>query len=201
MICRIKYRLLRAGTRWGLSGDVRHTKSDEQENPMTKSVRLAAWLMVPAIGLGSAACGADAAAGGSSGAGIAASHLVIEDPWVKAGDAGMTAAFGELVNTGDRDVTVLSATSSASPVMELHETVRNTTGEMVMREVAGGFVIAAGETYSLRPGADHLMLMDLVTPIRAGDEVEFSLVLDDGSDLTFSAMVKDFAGANENYVP
>ncbi|WP_433550265.1 copper chaperone PCu(A)C [Micromonospora zamorensis] len=43
----------------------------------------------------------------------------IRDPWVKAADKGMTAAFGTLANDGDSDVTLTSATTSVSS-MELH---------------------------------------------------------------------------------
>ncbi|OUZ12147.1 hypothetical protein BHE97_02860 [Aeromicrobium sp. PE09-221] len=141
-----------------------------------------------------AGCGGEEAADSE-----ASSSLSMSDPWVKSADDGMTAAFGELANDGDDDVTVVAVTSPASPMIELHETVDDGSGEMTMREIEGGFVIPAGESMTLEPGGNHIMLMDLTGPIAAGDEVTFTLELSDGSTLDVEAPAKDYAGANENY--
>lgn len=126
--------------------------------------------------------------------------LTIRDAWVKAADTGMSAAFGVLVNSSDDDITVTAATCDASPTMELHETVEDVTGEMIMREKEGGFRIPAGGEYILQPGANHLMLMNMERAVKAGESVKFALVLDDGSTFDFTAPAKDYSGANERYV-
>lgn len=149
-----------------------------------------------------AACGnsgddAESAAAPSS---AAAAELTIKDPWVKAGPAGeMTAAFGMLTNGTAADVTVVSATSSVSP-MELHEMTMK-DGAMVMQQKKGGFVIKAGGTHELSPGGDHLMLMKPAKEIAAGDEVSFTLTLADGKTVPFSAVAKPYTGAQESYAP
>ena len=43
-----------------------------------------------------------------------ADSVTITDAWVKAADSGMSAAFGELANTGDSDAVIVSITSDAS---------------------------------------------------------------------------------------
>jgi copper(I)-binding protein len=129
----------------------------------------------------------------------AADAVTIEDAWVKSAADGMSAAFGTLTNGGDDDVTVVSVSSEASSMLELHETVENEAGEMVMREIEGGFVIPAGGELPLEPGANHIMLMDLTAPLAAGDEVSFTLTFSDDSTFSFTAPVKDYSGANENY--
>lgn len=129
----------------------------------------------------------------------AGDDLRIDDAWVKAADDGMSAAFGVLVNEGEEDVTVTSVTSAASPMIELHETVENEAGEMVMREIAGGFVVPAGGSLALEPGGNHIMMMDLSEPLEAGGEVAFTVTLSDDSTFEFAAPVKDYSGANENY--
>ena len=43
--------------------------------------------------------------------------------------------------------------------------------------------------------------MDLAEPLQPGDEVELSLDFEDGTALTVTATVKDFAGAQEHYEP
>jgi copper(I)-binding protein len=111
----------------------------------------------------------------------------------------MSAAFGELSNSSDQDITVVSAESDASSMLELHETVENDSGEMVMREIDGGFVIPAGGSLTLEPGANHIMLMDLTAPLMAGEEATFTLTFSDGSTFEFTAPVKDYSGASENY--
>lgn len=138
---------------------------------------------------------------GSDDAGSASSSdsIQISDAWVKSADEGMSAAFGELTNDSDEDITVVSAESEASSMLELHETVENDAGEMVMRQIDGGFVIPAGGSLSLEPGGNHIMLMDLTAPLVAGAETSFTLTFADGSTFEFSAPVKDYSGANETY--
>ena len=111
----------------------------------------------------------------------------------------MSASFGTLVNSGEDDVTVVAVASDASSMLELHETVENESGEMIMREIEGGFVLPAGGEFVLEPGANHIMLMDLTAPLRAGDEATFTLTFSDDSTYEFTAPVKDYSGANENY--
>ncbi|NHI15600.1 copper chaperone PCu(A)C [Microbacterium excoecariae] len=149
-----------------------------------------------------AAALAGCAAGGSADQAAdetAAEAVTIEDAWVKAADSGMSAAFGVLTNDSSADVTVVSAETEASTMIELHETVESETGETIMREIDGGFVVPADATYALEPGGSHLMLMELTDPLEAGEEVEFTLTFGDGSTATFEAPVKDYSGANENY--
>ena len=128
-----------------------------------------------------------------------AESLTMTDPWVKSAEDGMTAAFGTLVNSGDSDVTVVSAEADITDMMELHETVRNDDGGMAMQAKDGGFVVPAGGEHQLAPGGDHLMIMDLLRPVQPGEAVTITLTLDDGSTTVVEATVKDFTGADEEY--
>lgn len=128
-----------------------------------------------------------------------AAEVTIADPWVKAADSGMSAAFGTLANNTDHEVTVVSASTPASPMIQLHETVMGSKGTMQMQEKKGGFVIPAHGKFVLEPGANHIMLMGLAKPVKAGDEIPFELKLKDGTSVKFTAQGKDFTGANENY--
>jgi len=130
-----------------------------------------------------------------------AAALTITDPWIKAADSGMTAAFGTLVNSSDAEVVIVSGTTTVAPKLELHEMVTNDAGEMVMRPKKGGFVLAAGGTHELAPGGDHLMIMDITMPVLPGDEVSVTLTAEDGSEFTFTAPGRTFTGGNENYEP
>ncbi|SHN43055.1 copper chaperone PCu(A)C [Cryptosporangium aurantiacum] len=129
----------------------------------------------------------------------AASAITVTDPWVKAADKGMTAAFGTLVNTTDKPLTVVGASSPVS-VMELHEMVMK-DGKMLMQPKEGGFTLPAGGKHELSPGGDHLMFMSVKTPVKPGDEVTITLALSDGSTVPFTAVGKPFTGAEESYDP
>ncbi|WP_018016938.1 copper chaperone PCu(A)C [Corynebacterium capitovis] len=91
----------------------------------------------------------------------------------------MTAIFGTLRNTTDKDITITGFTTSLGQARyELHETVDGT-----MREMEGGLVIPAYGTYELAPGGSHLMVLDYPAEIAAGDTVTLTLHAADGSDI------------------
>ncbi len=124
----------------------------------------------------------------------------MHDAWVKAADGEMTGSFGMLHNHGDKDVTVVSGSSSVAGMVELHE-VAMVDGTMKMRPKEGGFVLKAGGSYELAPGHDHVMLMGLKEPLKSGTSVEITLKLSDGTSVTYTAPVKTFEAGNETYQP
>ncbi|WP_234996423.1 copper chaperone PCu(A)C [Demequina sp. NBRC 110054] len=152
--------------------------------------------MAAAALLGSAlaltACSSDSAA-------ETAESLTVTDAWVKAVDDGMTAAFGLVENTTDEAVTIVGASTDASTMVQLHETVADDSGNTTMQEVDGGFTVEPGETLTLEPGGNHIMFMDITEPLEAGAEVDITLELEDGSEVPFTAVVKEFSGAQEEY--
>ncbi|GAA1470182.1 copper chaperone PCu(A)C [Microbacterium thalassium] len=164
---------------------------------IARTTRLGVLAAVAALALTGCATGTSASSDEAVSA--AADVVTVSDAWVKAADEGMTGAFAELENDGSADVTVVAASTDAAAMVELHETAMGDDGEMAMSEVDGGFVVTAGGTHVLEPGADHIMLMSLTGPLAAGDEVTITLTFSDESTLEFTAPVKDFSGANENY--
>lgn len=134
----------------------------------------------------------------SSESSAATTSITAEDPWVKAVDSGMTAAFVTLENDSDTEVVLMSASTPASQMVELHEmTVKD--GQMVMQPKEGGIPIPAGDHVHLEPGGDHIMLMDVTEPIEPGDTIDLTLTFDDGSTLDVEAVAKEFTGADEDY--
>lgn len=148
----------------------------------------------------SSSSGAASPAPGASSSSAASAGVMVQDAWVKSAEAGgMTAIFATVHNHADHDVTLVSATSAAASEVQLHETAPDSSGNLVMGEVAGGFVIPAGGSRVLEPGGDHIMLMGLVAALEPGAELTATLTFDDGSIIDVSAPVKDFAGAEEHY--
>ena len=112
----------------------------------------------------------------------------------------MTGAFGVFSNPTDADITVVSASSPQAGMMEIHEVV-DKDGQMVMQPKEGGLVVPAGGEAVLKPGSDHLMLMELPKPIAAGDEVEITVACSSGGSVTWTSVAKPFEGGAESYVP
>ncbi len=126
--------------------------------------------------------------------------VTVSNQWIKAADSGMSSAFAEFANGGDREVRIVDATGPAAARMEIHEIVAADGGTM-MRPKAGGLVIPPHGTVKLTPGGDHLMFIDLKAPLRTGAQSPITVKFADGSSTTFTAQVRDFAGNQENYMP
>ncbi|MFI9638802.1 copper chaperone PCu(A)C [Micromonospora sp. NPDC051925] len=170
-----------------------------RRSPVVLTTAVTVLLAVGIAGCGPAGTSSSPQSSASASASTAAGVVGIRDPWVKAADKGMTAAFGTLVNDGDTDVTLTAVATSVS-AMELHEMTMK-DGKMVMRQKQGGIVIKAKSTHPLEPGGDHLMLMDLSQPVKAGEELTFTLTFADGRTQQFTAVAKPFTGAQESYAP
>lgn len=127
--------------------------------------------------------------------------LTVEDPWMKAADSGMTAVFGTLSNDGDSPVTLSGADANGiAQSAQLHETVMDeATGSTVMQEMTEPLVIEPGESVTLEPGADHIMLMDLSCAPMAGQNLSIQLTYVDGESQSVEVPVRDYQGAQEQY--
>ena len=121
---------------------------------------------------------------------VLAQSLSVEEAQVRAVPPVSTtsAAFMVLHNRGEADLAVVDARSPAARVTELHNHV-DVDGVMQMRRVEE-IGVPAGGTVELAPGGLHLMLIDLVAPLREGEEVEITLVLDGDETLSLTAPVK-----------
>ncbi|MGQ1839858.1 copper chaperone PCu(A)C [Kocuria turfanensis] len=140
----------------------------------------------------------------SAPASSVAAPLRVEQAWVKARTTpGMTGAFATLVNDTDVPVTLVGVTTDgASGSTELHETALDPeTGSTVMRRMAEPVTIAPGASYVLEPGGNHIMLLDLQCGLYAGEALDLTLQFDGGAGQTVAAPIRDYAGAQEEYVP
>ncbi|QGU04759.1 copper chaperone PCu(A)C [Corynebacterium comes] len=114
----------------------------------------------------------------------------------KGTDKEMTGIFGTFTNNTDEEINVVGFDADFEGAsFELHEVV-----DGVMQMKPGGFVIPAGETYELAPGGDHMMIMDYVDEIPAGDVVDITVELSDGSTIDVEDLpVRTMNPGDENY--
>ena len=102
------------------------------------------------------------------------------DPWVR-GTVAQQKATGLFVQlTSVQGGRLLSASSAAAASVEIHEMAMN-GNVMTMRVLTEGLVLPAGKAVALKPGAQHLMLQGLKQPLKAGDIVTVTLVIE-GAD-------------------
>lgn len=153
------------------------------------------------------------AAGGASSSGAAvptpngktfsAEGLEISKTWVKAipdiAKGKMTGVFGTIKNTTGKEILITGGSQDASSRTELHETAM-VNGSMQMRPIKDGFRIPAGGTFELKPGGNHIMVMDMTEPLPAGATLKVTLTTQDGKKLPFEAVAWAFpGGGNEPY--
>jgi copper(I)-binding protein len=127
---------------------------------------------------------------------IAGGALTIEDPyaWAVAPGQSNSAAFMRIVNRGDIARAVVSGTSTAAEVVELHSHTME-GGTMKMRRVERVEIPAKGAV-SLEPGGMHLMLIGLKRGLVPGETVDVTLALDDGAGIEVQAEVRSVLPAD-----
>ena len=120
----------------------------------------------------------------------ASDEISIVDPYVRAVPPGqkISAAFLQLDNASDTMQSIVSASSPAAEVVELHTHIHD-NGMMKMRRIEKIDIPAKGKTV-LKPGGLHIMLIDLKNNLKPGQEVSVTLKFSDGSEKNFSAPVR-----------
>lgn len=132
-----------------------------------------------------------------------AATLEMDEAWTKSAstsdDHAMTGIFGLIHNPTTEPISIAGAKTQVADMVELHETIVDSNGSTVMQAVDEGFLVGPGQTLTLEPGGDHIMLMGLTEDLIAGDQVAFSLTLSTGNNLDLIAEIRDFSGAQETY--
>jgi hypothetical protein len=123
----------------------------------------------------------------------AAAEIMIDDAYVRMTPsvARVGAAFMVIRNPSGVARKLVGAQSPAAKVVELHAH-RLYEGAMQMRKIAS-IEIAAGGQVELKPGAYHLMLIDLSGGATEGRTVPIILFFDDGSSKRVAAPVRRVA--------
>lgn len=137
-----------------------------------------------------------AAAALLAGALAAQAQTTVKDAWVRGTVPQQKATGAFLQIQSAQGGRLLSASSPAAGVVELHEMAMEGS-TMRMRALPNGLELPAGKTVELRPGGVHVMLMDLKAPLKTGEQVALTLVVEgkDGKKetLAVTAPVKALA--------
>jgi periplasmic copper chaperone A len=138
-------------------------------------------LLATLASLAAAGCG-----GGAEPAGPVATAA-----WARPTPAMVTVGAAYLRLRSRRDDRLLEVTvpDSVAARAELHEVTRDAAGGMGMRRLEA-LALPAGRVVELRPGAAHIMLLELRRPLVEGDVVALALRFEHAPPETLRALVR-----------
>ena len=106
----------------------------------------------------------------------AQAQVKVESAWARPTVAGQmgTGAFMRL--TSKDGARIIGASSAVAGVVEIHEMAMN--GNVMQMRPLKGLDLAPGSTVELKPGGQHMMLMDLKRPLAVGEKIKVELRLE-----------------------
>jgi copper(I)-binding protein len=103
---------------------------------------------------------------------------------------GVSAAYMTLTNRGGAADRLVSVSTDAAGVAEIHTSEMDNEGVMRMRPLTDGLEIPANGSVMMEPGGYHVMLMNLQHDLNAGDSVTLTLTFASGKTLTVEAEIR-----------
>lgn len=102
--------------------------------------------------------------------------LEIDNPWLRATPRGASVAGGymKITNKGSAPDRLIGGSAAIAGHFEVHQMIMD-QGVAKMRPVEGGLEIKPGDTVELKPGAFHVMFMDLKQPLEKGQKIKGTL--------------------------
>lgn len=96
--------------------------------------------------------------------------VVVEAPWARASHAGVKTAGGyvHLVNNGDKDDFLVAVKSPIAAKIQLHK-MALVNNIMKCKLLQHPILVKAHSDFTLKPGAFHIMFMDLKKPLVKGE--------------------------------
>jgi copper(I)-binding protein len=131
--------------------------------------------------------------------GQAKGDIEVRHPWSRATPPGakVGVAYMEIHNRASRPDRLLSATSAAAKRVEMHVTQRD--GEVTKMRQVQSFEVPARERYALRPGGSHLMLVELVRPLKQGERFSITLRFERARELEVELEVQEMGSRHPRH--
>jgi hypothetical protein len=107
----------------------------------------------------------------------AAAQVTVTDAWVRGTVTGQKATGAFMQLKSPADTALVAATSPVAKIVEVHEMKMD--GGMMKMNAVDKLPLPAGKVVELKPGGYHVMLMDLVRPLKEGDTVPLQLTFED----------------------
>ena len=125
--------------------------------------------------------------------------LQIRHPWARATPPGTSVGVGylEIRNNGAQPDRLLSATSPAARQVEMHITEH--AGEVARMRQLRAFEVPARERLSLEPSGAHLMLIDVVQPLKKGDRFPMKLRFERAGEIEVEFEVQEMGSRHSRH--
>ncbi len=109
-------------------------------------------------------------------AATASAQTTVQEPWVR-GTVAQQKATGMFARiTSAQGGKLVSVSSPVAGVVEVHEMTMD--GSVMKMRAVPALDLPAGKAVALTPGGFHVMLMDLKQPLKEGDSVPLTLVIE-----------------------
>lgn len=117
----------------------------------------------------------------------------VQDAWARATVANQSATGAFMKLTAPAATRLVEVRSPAAGIVEIHE--MKLEGDVMRMRALDVLPLPAGQAVELKPGGLHVMLMDLKSPVKAGDTVPLTLVFERADGQRFTQDVKATARA------
>ena len=117
--------------------------------------------------------------------------IEVREAWSRATPPGAQVGVGymEIRNKGTQPDRLVAASTPVAKRVEMHITQRD--GEVMRMRQVQGFDIPAGERITLRPGGSHLMLVDIVQPLKKGERFTMRLRFERAGEIEVELEVQE----------
>ena len=114
----------------------------------------------------------------------------VAQAWARAGaSGGNSAAYLTITGAAGRADALLSASSPAADMVQLHEVSTDASGMTGMHPIER-LDVPAGDTVTLEPGGYHLMIMGLKGELAVGGSLELDLVFEHAGKVVVQAEIR-----------
>ena len=117
--------------------------------------------------------------------------IEVRHPWSRATPSGAQVGVGymEIRNKGTQPDRLVEASTPAAKRVEMHITQRD--GDVMRMRQVKDFEIPARERITLRPGGSHLMLVDIVQPLKKGERFTMRLRFERAGEMDIELEVQE----------
>ena len=153
---------------------------------MRKKILLVA--LVGALSLGASACSSNTESVDTTLP--AETTFTVDGAWARTSPMESTvgAAYMNITASADDALVGASVDMSVAMMTQVHETTTAADGSMGMQEIAS-IPMVAGTPLVLEPGGYHIMIMELVAPLKVGTSFTVTLTFESGAPTTVEVPV------------
>ena len=116
-------------------------------------------------------------------------EITVDNEWARVTPSGTGSVYMKIINTGNGDDKLISASSDKAGMVMIHRSIRE--GDISkMIHVHDGITIPGNSSVSLKPVDYHLMLMNLDKNLSLGDKISIILNFEKNDSLEINPVAK-----------